>query len=45
MNVVRHILTLFSLGAYNIATTLHSVVMIVTNTFMTGIILFRKEKE
>lgn len=34
MNVARHILTLFSLGAYNIATTIHSVAMICTNTLM-----------
>jgi hypothetical protein len=39
MNVARHILTLFSLQAYNIATTLHSIAMIVTNTAMTGLIL------
>jgi uncharacterized membrane protein len=38
MNVFRHILMLFSLQAYNIATTLHSIVMITTNTFMTMII-------
>ena len=44
MNVLRHILTLFSLEAYNIATTLHSVAMIVTNTLMTGFIIFKKEK-
>lgn len=43
-NVVRHILALFSLQAYNIATTLHSVVMIVANTIMTAIIVFKKEK-
>ncbi len=43
MNVSRHILTLFSLGAYNIATTLHSIVMIVLNSTMTGIILRRKK--
>lgn len=43
MNVLRHILMLFSLQAYNIATTLHSIVMITVNTLMTGIILFRKE--
>ncbi len=36
MNVLRHILTLFALEAYNIATTLHSIAMIVTNTLMTG---------
>ncbi len=38
MNVSRHILTLFSLQTYNIATTLHSVVMIVMNTVMTVLI-------
>ena len=44
MNVLRHILMLFSLQAYNVATTLHSIVMIISNTFMTGMILFRKKK-
>lgn len=43
MNVVRHVLTLFSLQAYNIATTLHSIAMIVTNTVMTGIIIYRRK--
>ncbi len=33
-NVLRHILTLFSLQAYNIATTLHSIAMIITNSIM-----------
>lgn len=42
MNVARHILALFSLQAYNVATTLHSIVMIVANTVMTLIILARK---
>ena len=42
MNVARHILMLLSLQAYNIATTLHSIVMITTNTIMTGIILKKK---
>lgn len=42
-NVVRHILTLFSLQAYNVATMLHSIAMIVMNTLMTGIILFKKD--
>ena len=41
MNVSRHILTLFSLETYNIATTFHSFAMIVTNTIMT---LFIKRK-
>lgn len=43
MNVLRHILMLFSLQAYNIATTLHSIVMITTNSLMTFLIL-RKRK-
>jgi hypothetical protein len=43
MNVLRHILALFSLQTYNIATTLHSVAMIITNTLMTVIILLKKK--
>jgi len=43
MNVSRHVLTLFSLQAYNVATTLHSISMIITNSFMTGFILRRKK--
>lgn len=43
-NVVRHILTLFSLGSYNIATTFHSIAMICTNTLMTFFVK-RKKKE
>lgn len=39
MNVLRHILALFSLQAYNIATTLHSFSMIITNTIMTIFII------
>jgi hypothetical protein len=42
MNVGRHILTLFSLQNYNIATTFHSFAMIVTNTIMT---LFIKKND
>lgn len=38
-NVLRHILALFSLQAYNIATTLHSISMITLNTLMTVFIL------
>lgn len=41
-NVLRHVLTLFSLQAYNIATTLHSISMIITNTAMVLIISSRK---
>ncbi len=42
MNVARHILTLFSLQTYNVATTFHSIAMICTNTIMT---IFIKKKE
>lgn len=42
MNVLRHILTLFSLQTYNIATTLHSLAMIILNTVMTIFIIRKK---
>lgn len=35
LNALRHILSLFALEAYNLATVLHSVAMIVTNSLMT----------
>jgi len=38
-NVLRHVLALFSLQAYNIATVFHSIAMILTNTVMTTLIL------
>jgi hypothetical protein len=41
MNVGRHILTLLSLGSYNIATTFHSIAMICTNMLMTVFIRSR----
>lgn len=41
VNVVRHILALFALEAYNIATMLHSIAMIVTNSIMTVFTLRR----
>jgi hypothetical protein len=47
MNVARHILALFSMQAYNIATTLHSIAMIVTNSVMTLLVIisgYRKKK-
>lgn len=44
MNVSRHILTLFSLEAYNIATTFHSITMILTNSIMT-LFIKRKDKQ
>jgi hypothetical protein len=43
-NVLRHILALFALQTYNIATTLHSIAMITTNTIMTMLIVARKKK-
>lgn len=42
MNVSRHILTLLSLGSYNIATTFHSIIMICTNSLM---VYFIKRKK
>ena len=42
-NVLRHVLTLLSLQSYNVATTLHSIAMILTNSVMASIILFRKQ--
>lgn len=44
MNVARHILTLFSLQSYNIATTFHSIAMICTNSVMTLFIKHRKDR-
>ena len=44
-NVLRHILTLFSLQSYNIATTLHSISMIITNSAMVVLITDRKVKK
>lgn len=43
MNVLRHILSLFSLQAYNIATTLHSIAMTFTNALMVRAILRKKK--
>lgn len=42
MNVLRHILTLFSLQAYSIATTLHSIAMIGANSLMTGFLITKR---
>lgn len=42
-NALRHTLTLFALSSYNVATMLHSIVMIVTNCCMTFFIV-RKPK-
>lgn len=43
MNALRHFIALFSLQAYNIATTLHSISMIIVNTIMT-VFIVRKRK-
>lgn len=45
MNVGRHILTLLSLGSYNIATTIHSIAMICTNTLMVLFIRLRSAQK
>lgn len=42
MNVARHAMILVSLGSYNIATMLHSVVMICTNSYMAYLIYREK---
>lgn len=42
MNVTRHALALFSLQAYNVATTFHSIAMICTNAVMTLCITRKK---
>ncbi len=42
MNVARHGLALFSLQAYNVATTLHSISMIILNSLMTWFIARKK---
>ena len=44
MNALRHVLSLFSIRIYNIATVLHSVVMIITNIFMTLLIMIPRKK-
>lgn len=44
MNALRHALALFSLQAYNIATMLHSIAMIITNTLMTFFILRKRTR-
>lgn len=43
-NVLRHLLVLGALGSYNIATILHSIVMIITNSIMVIFIKTCKEK-
>lgn len=42
MNVARHALALLALRSYNVATTLHSIAMIVTNAMMTAFILRKR---
>lgn len=44
-NVLRHVFTLASLQSYNIATTLHSVAMIIVNSFMVGMLYTRNGKK
>lgn len=44
MNVLRHSLALFALQAYNVATMLHSLAMIVANSLMTVILIVRRKR-
>jgi hypothetical protein len=44
-NLVRHVFALLSLEAYNVATTLHSIAMLVTNSLMTGILILRQKNK
>lgn len=44
-NVLRHILALFSLQAYNVATMLHSLAMITTNSAMVSILVLKGWKK
>ena len=44
-NLVRHIFSLLSLETYNIATTLHSIAMLATNSLMSGILLISRVKK
>lgn len=46
MNVIRHVLALFSMQAYNIATVLHSAAMLITNFIMAALLMpsFRPKK-
>lgn len=41
-NVLRHILALVSLQTYNVATTLHSIAMITSNSALVGVIMRKK---
>ncbi len=43
-NVLRHILALLSMQAYNVATTLHSIAMITTNSLMTLLLVLRRPR-
>jgi hypothetical protein len=44
-NTARHIVALFSLQAYNVATTLHSIAMITTNAIMTLLVIVSKYRK
>ncbi|HVY72652.1 MAG TPA: hypothetical protein VG984_01185 [Candidatus Paceibacterota bacterium] len=43
-NVLRHILALASLQTYNVATTLHSIAMIISNTALVAVISRKKAR-
>lgn len=45
MNATRHFLALFALESYNVATMLHSLTMIVVNSFMSYLILRKRSRK
>lgn len=44
LNSLRHILTLFSLEAYNIVTTLHSAAMLIANALMSALVFLQRSQ-
>lgn len=44
-NVVRHVFTLLSLKTYNVATMLHSIAMIITNSLTTVILIIAEHRK
>ncbi len=43
-NTLRHVLTLYSLRAFNLVTALHSLVMVFANILMAALIVFERRK-
>lgn len=45
MNTFRHILTLYSLRAFNLVTAIHSLVMVLANALMAALVLFERRRD